>query len=109
MNDLTCEKYDERFSTKSNLKAHAARHQDQNFNCDICEKSHSTKGGLTYHVSQKHNEDGQPLPEVPCGECNKEFSGVASLRTHTSRFHREIGHAELKEKLRQLQKKLTSK
>lgn len=97
---IICEVCSKTFSSKSNLTAHKLLHANPEYKCDKCEASYTTKGNLKYHITQKHSGAVKKKGTVICGTCSSTFNGIASLRTHTWRYHRDIRREELKEKIK---------
>lgn len=64
------------------LKIHFKIHTKP-FECELCEKSFCSAGGLKMHLSNIH----QNLRPYQCSECPRRFSQICNLKTHFSKIH----------------------
>ena len=83
-----CQICHEQYATKSNLKRHYKKHNDNNkFVCRKCTQYFSSQEELTAHETAKHSF------KHLCTSCGKTFSKKAHLQVHQSRLH-EHGSSE---------------
>lgn len=69
------------FILKSSSEKHEAMHAENNFQCELCNKTLATYHGLYVH-KLTHEE-----PKFPCGKCDKKFHQKSNLITHMEKKH----------------------
>lgn len=74
----TCDICGTTIKVKSNFLRHMKLHLNQNFQCESCLISYSTKSSLNNHLFQVHNVQ----PPLKCSNCNRGFSFLSELENH---------------------------
>ena len=80
-----CSACGKKYATKGEVKKHFAFvHEQIKYECDMCDKSLSSKYNLKLHV-EKHHEGKKP--SVECPTCSKCFQSNTSLKRHVNDVH----------------------
>ncbi|KAM9807354.1 zinc finger protein 236-like isoform X3 [Syngnathus typhle] len=83
--DKKCTICSQIFTTESQLQRHLREHEvnDKPHRCDQCPQTFNVEFNLTLHKSTHKTSD------FTCPVCNKKFSRIASLKSHTMLHERE--------------------
>ena len=84
----TCPTTGKRYSTKNGVETHIiSPHENIKFDCNICNKTFTTKGALRYHQETIH--EGK-RPSLNCPLCDKIFNEKSRLKRHIDNVHEKL-------------------
>lgn len=77
--NFTCEKCDQTFKRKGDLKSHMNKHlQPRSYKCYLCHETFNWQGNLTTHFRRKHSQE----KSYQCPVCSKGFACSSGLKEH---------------------------
>ena len=90
-----CNLCDELFTNSVNLRNHIRFvHEGLHYICQICNRPHTHKRGLDRHLVNHHTVsslvDMNEIQEYNCGSCLFQTTNRILIRTHVTKFHKEL-------------------